>query len=345
MIFHGYDYAMDKFAHPGYPGIGAGSNPLYSSFNAGGKDGSFLFQTVNKNCLNIITPAARTGIPTTNGNQLGWYFPCNVFSQYGDSPVNKTGYAAGQLCHTQDSARTLFNQAATQQVIGMQLQGPVYYSWDQIQNTSRNLGVYKQNVLDFSLFNWLDSSQVTYPSLFNTLALGNNSEFRGSDITAQVVRNGQRDVAECMADIITVGFVDSETIGCIASDVVLYVSLVFIIGVVALKFGMAVLFTCVGMLCSALTHTAGSSRGDWARSRTRRPSSDESARERSRTGPTTSTALRQHAIGRTSGRRCCQPSRGSRPPATESARTTSSITAVATRRPSTATSASRSVPA
>lgn len=52
----------------------------------------------------------------------------------------------------------------------------------------------------------------------------------------------QRDVAECLVDVIRVGFIDSITFGCVASDVVLYVSLVVIIGVVVLRFFMAVLF-------------------------------------------------------------------------------------------------------
>ncbi len=42
--------------------------------------------------------------------------------------------------------------------------------------------------------------------------------------------------------ITRIGFIDSETIGCVASKVELYLSLVFIIGVVAIKFFMAVLF-------------------------------------------------------------------------------------------------------
>jgi chitin synthase len=57
-----------------------------------------------------------------------------------------------------------------------------------------------------------------------------------------IMRDGQRAMAECMADVIRVGFVEGKTIGCIIADIVLYVSLVFIIGVVTIKFAMAVLF-------------------------------------------------------------------------------------------------------
>ncbi|KAG9077741.1 Chitin synthase, class 3 [Ceratobasidium sp. UAMH 11750] len=43
-------------------------------------------------------------------------------------------------------------------------------------------------------------------------------------------------------DLVTVRFIDTSSIGCVASEVVLYVSLVFIIGVVSVKFAMAVIF-------------------------------------------------------------------------------------------------------
>lgn len=146
MIFHGYDYAMDTFEHPAAPGITTGSNPLYSDFNAGSKDGSFMFQNVNQNCKGIITLAQGSKIPydASTGN-LGWYFPCNLYDQYGTTTVNKTGYIEGQLCHTQSSARTLFAQGENRNVSnGFKRQGPVYYTWDDIKNSSRNLGVYKR---------------------------------------------------------------------------------------------------------------------------------------------------------------------------------------------------------
>jgi chitin synthase len=57
-----------------------------------------------------------------------------------------------------------------------------------------------------------------------------------------MVSSNRRAIAECLIDTIRVGFVDSTTIGCVASDIVLYVSLVVIIGVVVLRFFMAVIF-------------------------------------------------------------------------------------------------------
>ena len=56
------------------------------------------------------------------------------------------------------------------------------------------------------------------------------------------MRTNQRGIAECLEDIILVGFIDTNTIGCVASEVVLYVSLVFIIGVVGIRFAIAIFF-------------------------------------------------------------------------------------------------------
>lgn len=92
-----------------------------------------------------------------------------------------------------------------------------------------------------NLLNWLDTSQVAYPSFFDTIKTRNET-FAGQDITAYIERSGLHSYADCMTDVIQVGFVDSISIGCVASDIVLYISLAFILGAVMIKFGMAVVF-------------------------------------------------------------------------------------------------------
>ncbi|GAA5828406.1 hypothetical protein JCM11251_006230 [Rhodosporidiobolus azoricus] len=233
MIFHGHAFDMDAFRHPAAAGIAEGSNPLYDEWNAAAKDGSFLFQKVNQKCLGVITPARGSGI-VNQGDEMGWYFPCNLYDQHGGTLRNLTGYAEGTLCHTQGDARTQFAQ--------MNPLGQVYFLWDDLKNSTRNLGVYDGSVLDFDLLNWLDRSQVSYPPIFDSLRTGTNTSLAGRDITSMMMASKQRDVAECLVDTIRVGFIDSVTFGCVASDVVLYVSLVVIIGVVVIRFFMAVLF-------------------------------------------------------------------------------------------------------
>ncbi|PLW16594.1 hypothetical protein PCANC_15312 [Puccinia coronata f. sp. avenae] len=233
IVFHGETYDFDKFKHVAAPGIAAGDNPAYSTFNAGGMDGSFLFQRVNQRCQDIITPASRTGIPTDGSGKLSWYFPCNLYDQFGASPVNKTGYAEGRLCHTKQNAR--------QALADMKPLGQVYYTWQDLKNSSRNLVVYDSVVLDLNLLNWLDRSQVSYPEVFDDLKESSNS-FSGQDITMQLLRAGGQSLGGCLIDIIQVGYIDTNTLGCVASTVVLYASLVVIIGVVLIKWAMAVWF-------------------------------------------------------------------------------------------------------
>lgn len=55
-------------------------------------------------------------------------------------------------------------------------------------------------------------------------------------------RTKQQTLGHCLQNIIGVGFIDTNSIGCVASDIVLYVSLIFIVGVVAIRFVMAVMF-------------------------------------------------------------------------------------------------------
>jgi chitin synthase len=98
-----------------------------------------------------------------------------------------------------------------------------------------------RNVLDFDLLKWLDRNQVQYPAMFDEMTKKNGT-FNGKDLSMHLLRTNQRDLGHCLQDIITVGYIDTNTIGCVASEVVLYVSLVFIIGVVGIRFGMAVVF-------------------------------------------------------------------------------------------------------
>jgi len=143
VVIHGYDYSLSNYQHPAVTGFFNGTqNPLYmDQYMAGGKDLSFLFQKVNQNCRGIITPAENSGIPNrNNGTEMGWYFPCNIHSQYGTSdsaPVNLTGITDQTFCHTSDAARNAYNDLANKPT------AEVYYTWGQIRNESRNLAVYK----------------------------------------------------------------------------------------------------------------------------------------------------------------------------------------------------------
>lgn len=240
MIFHGSAYDLSQSHHPAALGIPAGANVLYDlPEKHGGQDGSFLFQNVNGKCKGLITLSPGSDVPTNDNGDLAWYFPCNTFNQDGSSPINKTipnylGYA----CHTTANARETFYH-------GLKSVGDVYFTWDDIRNVSRNLMVYSGTVLDLDLLKWFNGTQVTVPSRFVELSdrsTATNAAVHGRDVTHSFQSSEDKQIAQCLEQIIKVGSVDTETIGCIASKVVLYVSLVFILSIVISKFILALIF-------------------------------------------------------------------------------------------------------
>ena len=235
MIFHGRAYDLSLSSHPAaYPNIQENQNVLYDlGEKFGGRDGSFMFQNVNGACKGLITLAPGSDVPTNDDEDLAWYFPCNAFNQDGSSSPNMSiPHYFGYACHTSADGRKAF--------YSLRSAGDVYFTWDDVKNTSRNLMVYSGNVLDLNLLNWFNKSQVAYPTRFDELK--ENQIVRGMDVTHAFQAGSDKRVGECLSEIIRVGSIDTETIGCIASKVVLYVSLIFILAIVMIKFMLALAF-------------------------------------------------------------------------------------------------------
>lgn len=226
LIINGKSYGLDSSSHPAAAGIDAGTNVLYPPINAGGMDASFLFQNVNGNCKGLLTPRDNCSIPYSDEN-LAWYFPCKLVAQDGSTQPNftKNEYYDGWACHTSESAREQYYQLSAA--------ADVYFTWDDIKNSTRNLVVYNGHVLDLDLLKWLQTDDLNYPPLFDQLR---QSKLQGYDISLVLSDSFERKAALCLSEIIKVGEIDSSTIGCLASQVVLYISLVFILSVVFLKF-------------------------------------------------------------------------------------------------------------
>lgn len=235
MIFHGSAYNLDGSQHPAAKGILNGANVLYDlPMKFGGMDGSFMFQNVNGACKGLITLAPGSDVPTNADGDLAWYFPCNAFNQDGSTKPNETiPYYLGYACHTTANGRQAFYK-------GLSSAGEVYFTWGDIRNQTRNLMVYSGSVLDLDLLEWFNKTQVSYPAEFDELRT--NPNIRGVDVTHAFQSGGNRQVGQCLSEIIRVGSIDTETVGCIASKVVLYVSLVFILAIVLSKFLLALTF-------------------------------------------------------------------------------------------------------
>lgn len=208
-------------------------NYVIGPWQDGGKDATFLFQNVNGNCKNIITPRSNCSIPYNDDNELAWYFPCKVKNIDGSTKPNFTEseHYAGWGCHTSDSEREAY--------YSLKSAASIYFSWNDIRNSSRNLVVYNGNVLDLNLLNWLDKYDIEYPTEFDDLR---DSNLQGYDLSLVLSNGHDKKVARCLSEIIKVGEIDSKTVGCIASDVVLYVSLILVLAIVFAKFFVACYF-------------------------------------------------------------------------------------------------------
>ncbi|KAJ7761213.1 glycosyltransferase family 2 protein [Mycena maculata] len=233
VVINGYDYDFSSFDHPAVGTFDGKTNPLFvGGWNLAGNDASFMFQNTNERCLGLLSKPNTSQI-TGTGEELDWYFPCNIYSQYGTTSPNTTAYGSSTNCHV----------SAKGQLASMRPQGQVYYTWDDLKNSSRQLVVFESSVLDLELLAWLDPTQVTFPALFTEMASSaSTNPWVHRDITAALMRQGLMNEGHCLQDLITVGFIDSNSIGCIASQVLLYLSLIFIIGVVLIRFVMAVMF-------------------------------------------------------------------------------------------------------
>lgn len=67
----------------------------------------------------------------------------------------------------------------------------------------------------------------------------------GKDITLEFSANGDsyRNIAECVSLMYNSGSIDQESFGCLLNDVILYISLIIVLGVVMTRFILAVWFS------------------------------------------------------------------------------------------------------
>ncbi|WFC93830.1 chitin synthase [Malassezia brasiliensis] len=120
--------------------------------------------------------------------------------------------------------------------------GDVYVPWESITNATQNFMIWRGNIIDLDMLNYLDE-QVNVPDLFNVLKNNEtNSEWARQDATAKGMRGGYTKELDCLAYVARIAFVDADSPGCMASQVELILSMIFIVGAVGIKFLMALYF-------------------------------------------------------------------------------------------------------
>ncbi|KAF9973872.1 Chitin synthase, class 3 [Actinomortierella ambigua] len=229
-VLLGRTYLLKDFNHPPAPGIPVTtSNLLAKPFpNAGGRDMSFMFQKINQNCKDIFIGKQHD----EHGNVWN-YFPCAVTgsSSDGTKPLGGMGKSGCHVGPTSIHARQLIKR--------LRFMGEVYFSWEDLEGSNSNYAVYNGNVLDLNRLHWLEDNIIIQPSFYPFM----NGTYAGKDITLSMsFTKYKTQMMKCFVDTIKVGVIDQLSLGCVISDIVLYVSLIVILSVVLLRFFLAVIF-------------------------------------------------------------------------------------------------------
>lgn len=251
-IVHGIEADMNDFFHPQVGPFAADTmfnhtNPAYSDpWLSGGRDISLLFQKVDGKCSNLVTLKPESAAQKSSAGGPANYFPCIILNQ-NSSRVWYTGTSRTDMCHP-SSVRTDFdnklhahNQKTVKSQNGYKNQGTVYYTWQNLTDPTRNLVTWKQSVLDLDRLQYLDKANINYPAFFDQL-YPRNTTWANRDISSTAFKLHVTKEFDCLEQMVGVGQIDSQSIGCVASQVELYLSLVFILGVVLARFFMAVIF-------------------------------------------------------------------------------------------------------
>lgn len=125
--------------------------------------------------------------------------------------------------------------------------GRLYFTWDEISQAvipPHMLLAYTSNVINITKMssdNILDfQGKVTYPPNAPARRL---SSFSGTDASLILSTDYTSiSAASCIQNMYTVGYIDSQSVGCVSSNVIMSISLVVILGVVLTRFVMALTF-------------------------------------------------------------------------------------------------------
>ncbi|KAL1916827.1 uncharacterized protein VTP21DRAFT_5531 [Calcarisporiella thermophila] len=234
IVINGDAYQLDSFQHPITPELNADTNP-FPFANASGKDISFLFQNVNNHCLGVLKVKQGVQWNQDANGRVPNYFPCVYFDRENPPEPDPQANPERIGCHTSFDARMAYYK--------LKPIGELFYRWEELETHRKNFIVYNNDVLNLDLLKWLPQEIFDIPQfMLNLTNPQQTSVMIGKDSTLSFLNSNQRQIADCLSDIIRVGVIEAKTMGCLASDVVLYLMLVVILGVVVSKFVLAVIF-------------------------------------------------------------------------------------------------------
>lgn len=228
--------SLDSFYHPPFPGIenyGAldRTPPTYDwTFSAGrGADLNLIFPITGGTCDGVLNTVPQSNPPR--------YADCALLATY-LNPGSRI-FSDDAICHPPN----IRNKLLDDKVPKAQAQGSAYMRWEDMKNASMNFMYWRSHVIDLEVLKYIQPDQIA-SSFIQQLKDDKNfrDQWRFADITMQGMRAGHTQDLDCLAMIANIGSVDVQSYGCIASQVELVLSMIFIVGAVAIKFLMAVAF-------------------------------------------------------------------------------------------------------
>ncbi|KAJ1534713.1 Chitin synthase, class 3 [Nowakowskiella sp. JEL0078] len=139
-----------------------------------------------------------------------------------------------KMCHDMSNPPKYFKSTVVKYL------GILYANWTEVETygKQRKWLVYNGAILDVSRLASLKSNLSFLSKDFLT-AVNNNL---GKDATHAFLRGNFKNEANCIKDIFKIANIDSLTFGCVASRLLLYISFVVVVGIVGLRFILAVFF-------------------------------------------------------------------------------------------------------
>ncbi|WFD23600.1 chitin synthase [Malassezia equina] len=227
---------LDSWIHPPFRGIeNYGSlkdhSPTYDwTFSAGsGANLNLIFPVTGGTCEGILNV-----VPNSNPPR---YADCAIMPT--KLPPYSKPFNDPVICHP-PSIRQKFLSGG---VPNAPAQGDAYVRWQDMKNKTNQLMFWRSRVVDLAVLDHIQPAQIQsdfIKQLKNDP--GFRDQWRYGDITMQGMRSGHTRDLDCLAMIGNIGSVDVQSYGCIASQVELVLSMIFIVGAVAIKFLMAVFF-------------------------------------------------------------------------------------------------------
>ncbi|KAL2914952.1 hypothetical protein HK105_205495 [Polyrhizophydium stewartii] len=191
------------------------------------------YYTTHNALPSLAGTTAATMIAASTGIDISNYFPRDISpsclaalqSEF-TIPCSTTDFSVVK-CHS--------SSTATAKLASLRV-GSVIYELSDVSNTSNGLMIFRGKVLNIT----------SYISV-NSLMFGSQADkilrsHVGKDASLAFAKANLVSVAECLSDMFMVGTVSQLTTGCIASDVVLYVSFVVIGALIIIRFVLAVWF-------------------------------------------------------------------------------------------------------